>query len=69
MICPECNSDLGDRENVYGTICVKCNSYIHPLVKPKFIIEAEEKLQVNQEIIRNFLKSKILGEYNGNKTQ
>jgi len=67
--CPFCGSQNAERDNVYGTICYGCEKYIPPETKPKFVREHEEKLVVAQNIIREYLRRKILGETHGNKVE
>ena len=66
-VCLKCGFVESKRDNVYGTICSECKSYVPPIVKPKLVLEVEEKFIRNQEIIRNHLRKQILGENNGNQ--
>ena len=69
MICPFCSNDIGERLNVFGTMCTKCNRYIPPLQEPAFVIDGKKKLKGNQEAIRAFIKKKFIGEENGNQVK
>lgn len=65
-LCKFCLADMGNKENLYGTICTKCYKYIPPESEPKIVQYNKMKLQKSQEIIREYLKKKITGEKNGN---
>jgi len=67
--CSFCGNQNAERDNIYGAICCSCGSYIPPQVKPKFVREYEEKLAISQNIIRNYLRKKILGEMHGDKVE
>ena len=66
VICEHCGHEMTNRENVYGTFCVKCNKFISPQKKPKIIQEAEQRLIEQQAVIRDYLRRTILGDKNGN---
>ena len=66
MICPFCSSDIGERLNVFGTICTKCSKYIPPPKEPRFVSDAKDNLRGNQEKIRGFIRKKMIGDTNGN---
>lgn len=69
FICSKCGYENTERDNIYGTICLKCAAFIAPKTKPKFIIEIENKISYNQNVIRQYLKQKMLGDNNGNKIE
>jgi len=56
---------MPNRENVFGTICSNCNSYIEPDKKPKLIADAEMRLADQQNTIRKYLRRIILGDKHG----
>lgn len=64
--CPKCYSNLGNRENVYGTFCQFCGYFIKSEEDIPIKRNAQLKLLEHQNIIRKFLRKKILGERNGN---
>ena len=64
-VCEFCNHTM-NKDNVYGTFCIKCNKYLQPSSLPKFVLENQRKLLEHQQIIRMFMRKKILGESNGN---
>jgi len=68
FICPKCSQSF-NKDNVYGTLCTKCFSFIMPVNKPQIIKEFEEKKIANQNAVREYLKQKMLGDINGNKIQ
>ena len=69
FFCTKCGHENLERDNVFGTICSNCKAFIPPETKPKFIREMEEKRIFNQNIIRQKLKKKMLGDQDGNKIE
>jgi hypothetical protein len=69
VICKNCGHVMANRDNVYGTICIKCNSFIPADKRPQFVIEAETLLKTQQNTIRNYLRRKTLGDNYGNKIE
>lgn len=67
--CPLCGFVNPERDNIYGTICSNCESFIPPENKPKLVLELEKKHSYTQNVIREYLKKKMLGETNGNKVE
>jgi hypothetical protein len=60
-ICDECGTITTDRNNVYGTYCSKCGTFIPTSEAPKFIIEYEYKLkELRKEFLKKFKKSILI---------
>jgi len=58
-VCSECGYVIKNYKNIYGTRCRRCNAFIKPEKKPRFIIENKEKIKLLQQEMRNKLKKKI----------
>lgn len=67
--CPFCYSYLGNRSNIFGTICYKCGNFIENKEQIPLILKMRNKLISNQILIRKFLRKKILGDINGDKVE
>lgn len=57
---------MPNRNNVYGTVCTRCNAFIEPSKKPQIIEDAENRLREQQDYIRDYLRRNIKGDTNGN---
>lgn len=66
VICLKCGNEMPNRDNVYGTVCTRCNAFIEPSKKPQIIEDAENRLREQQNFIREYLRRNITGDTNGN---
>jgi hypothetical protein len=54
--CSKCNYVFDHYNNVYGTVCPKCDSVIPSDIRPKFLIESEKKIGILREEFLNKLR-------------
>ncbi len=47
------------QESIYGRICPHCGKSINPTIKPKFIVEKEEKLKILCEKVRKTIRKRM----------
>ena len=59
--CSVCRWIIKGYNNIYGTYCPKCGSFVKPEGKPRFIIERENKMM---ELREEFLKKMELFNWN-----
>jgi hypothetical protein len=52
-------------ENIYGTHCPECKHFIKSLNKPKFISDAELKLELLREEMRQKMRQKFRRNIDG----
>jgi transcription initiation factor IIE alpha subunit len=57
--CPECNYMFDHYNNMYGTVCPKCDSVIKPYGSPSFLEENGKKI--------NKLRKEFLNKLRNNK--
>ncbi len=57
IICNECDYRFEHYNNIYGTYCPKCNSFIKPIERPGFIKKYNFKLEKLREKFLNKLRN------------
>ena len=55
MICYKCEKSFNRDNNIYGTYCPYCNSFIKPINIPKFV----EKIMTKKEILQAEMLEKL----------
>jgi ribosomal protein L37AE/L43A len=69
LSCPFCSYNLGERANIYGTVCSKCGTFIKSGIQSSLQKNTKKILEKQQHQIRQFLRNKILGDNNGNQAK
>ena len=58
IICYNCNRDFDRLNNIYGTFCPYCDTFIKRIEKPEFIIQQElKKKELQEKFLKKFRKN------------
>lgn len=58
IICYNCNKEFDRLNNIYGTFCPYCDTFIEAIEKPEFIIQQElKKKELQKQVLKKFRKN------------